>query len=229
MIKKYKTASAAIFIFVLILGIFVVKQLHVSVKEKTVLGENNMMQLAYEIIEISNSNFNLQNEINRLGQKNDSFSSNINDKAGIKENLEKKLEDYETINGVREVVGIGVDIDVEGGIITEELVDLINGIRNTKPRAIGINGKRVIYKSYFVIKEDNMLDFDNNSFAMPLTIQVIGDTEVLESSLSRAGGILDIIKKNSFGKAKFGVKKNEKITLPPYNNRIVFREAKITN
>jgi len=227
MTKEHKTASAVLFISVVILGIFLIKQLRVSAKEQTVLKESNVMQLAYEIIEISNSNFNLQNEVNRLKQKNDNFSSNINDKAGAKENLENKLEEYEVINGVKESTGSGVEISVEGGVITEELVDLINGIRNTKPKAIGINGKRVIYKSYFVLKDDKTLDFDNKLLNMPLTIQVIGNTEVLESSLSRAGGILDIIKKNSFGKAKFEVKRNEKITIPPYDGKIIFREAKL--
>jgi len=226
--NRKNITNIIIIFFIVILGIICVKQAKVTAKERGIIKEENMMQLAYEIIESSDSNFNLQNEINRLRVKNDSFSLDIKDKVKIKDDLEEKLQSYELINGVEEIIGRGVEIIIDGDIITEEMVDLINSIRNTKPEAIGINGKRVIYRSYFLAK-DGRLEFDNNNFGFPFSIQIIGDVDVLENSLTRSGGILDIIKQNSFGKINSKVEVKDDIVLPAYNGKISFKEAKITN
>jgi len=220
-----KTVNIMVLFFIIILGLVSVKQIYAVSQGRKITAEEKVMRLAYEIIETSNANFDLQNEINRLRVKNDNFSFNIKDRVKMKEDLQQKLKNYRVINGLEEISGEGVEIKVSGDMITEEIVDLINGIRNTKPKAIAINNQRIIFKSYFLVKEGK-LEFDNKTFDLPFFVQVIGDPKVLENSLVRSGGILDIIKQNSFEKVKFEVEVKNKMTLPAYDGKIVFREAK---
>jgi uncharacterized protein YlxW (UPF0749 family) len=225
-IKKIKKSELLILITALVVGILIFKQAAIVFATKDVVQEDNMIKLSYEIIELSDSNFELQGELNRLRAKNDSFSFDIKDKAGIKEGLEKKVNGYRATNGFDSISGRGVEIKIDGSMITEEMVDLINGIRNTKPDAIGVNGKRVIYKTYFIVNSDNKLEIDGKKFDFPVSVQVIGDPDVLRSSLDRSGGILDILKKNSSDKIRFAVENRDNIDLPPYDGSLDLRYAK---
>jgi len=213
----------------ILLGVLFLKQVLVTQKNKELTTNDNLMKLSYELIENSNSIFDLQDELNSLRTKNDSFSFDIKDKSKMKDDIEKKTLAYRLINGLDAISGRGIEIKAEGSMVTEEIVDLINGIRNTKPQAIGINNKRIIYKSYFIVGGDGKMEFDNKKFDFPIFIQIIGDPDVLRKSLDRSGGILDVLKQNSFGKLNFSIENKDNIGLPPYDGKLDFRYAKITN
>lgn len=227
--KKENTKIYFLIIISVLLGVLFLKQFLVTKKNKELTTDNNLIKLSYELIENSNSIFDLQNELNRLRIKNDSFSFNIKDKSKMKDDIEKKIQNYRLINGLESIAGRGIEIKIEGNMVTEEIVDLINGIRNTKPEAVGINSKRIVYKSYFIVGDDNKLEFDNKKFDFPIYIQVISDPDVLRKSLDRSGGILDVLKKNSFDKIKFSVENKDNIGLPPYDGKLNFRYAKNVN
>lgn len=211
-----------------LLGILIIKQIRSVNSSKDITKQDNVMNLSYEIIESSSNIFDLQGELIRLKDKNDSFSFDIKDKEKVKADLEAKINNYRLINGAEKIKGRGIEIIVDGDTVTEEMVDLINGIRNTKPTAIAINGKRVIYKSSFVMN-GKTLEFDDNKFNLPFTVQIVGDPDVLKKSLDRTGGILDILKKNSYDKLKFQVNVKDVIELEPYDQNILFKYAKITS
>ena len=220
--KNWVIISIAVLLAIFLMS----KQILVVLKQNSVIKEDNMIKLSYEIIETANSNFELQNELNRLRIKNDSFSFDIKDKTKTKEDLDKKISNYKDINGLNAFSGRGIEIKAEGTMLTEEIVDLINGIRNTKPQAIGINGKRIIYRSYFIVNKDNKLEIDGKTFDFSFSVQIIGDPDVLRKSLDRSGGILDVLKKNSFDKIKFEVENKDNIDLPAYDGSIDFKYAK---
>jgi len=222
--KKVYTIIISIAAF--LVGIISIKQASAFLRSKDILNEDNIMKLSYEIIETANSNFDLQEELNRLRIKNDSFSFDIKDKNRIKEDLDTKINNYKEANGFNDVSGRGIDIKIEGSMVTEEIVDLINGIRNTKPTAIGVNGQRVIYRSYFIVNKDGKLEIDGNTFDFPVVVSIVGDPDVLRKSLDRSGGILDILKKNSFDKINFTVENKDSISIPAYSGKIDFKYAK---
>lgn len=222
--KIYILTSIAV-----LLGVLFLKQFLVTKKNNELTNNDNLIKLSYELIGSSNSIFDLQNELNSLRIKNDSFSFDIKDKTKMKDDIEKKTQSYSVTNGLNTISGRGIEIKTEGSMVTEEVVDLINGIRNTKPDAIGINGKRIVYKSYFIINNDGKIEFDNKKFDFPIYIQIIGDPDILRKSLDRSGSILDVLKKNSFDKIKFSLENKDNITLPAYDGKMDFRYAKITN
>ncbi len=212
----------------LLLGVLIVKQVRAVKSSNGMTKQENVMALSYEIIENSNKIFDLQDELISLKAENDSFSIDIKDREKAKADLQEKNQNYRLLNGLEKIKGRGVEITVKGDIVTEEMVDLINGIRNSKPQAIAISGKRVLNRSSFIVN-GKQLEFDNNKFNLPFTIQIVGDSGALKESLDRNGGILDILKKNSFGKLDFQVDVKDVIELAPYDKNISFRYAKITN
>lgn len=226
----YKIKQTTVFMAICLVALLFlfVKQMEVAKRETGATEQERLIKLSYEIIESSNSIFDLQKELEGLKQKNDSFSFDIKDKTKVKEELENRNSNYRLINGVEPVSGRGIELKVEGDMVTEELIDLVNGIRNTKPRAISINNRRVIYRSYFIVK-DGKLEFDDKKYDFPIYIQVLGDPDVLRKSLDRSGGILDVLKKNSFDKIRFTIENKDNITAPAYDKNIQFRYSKITS
>lgn len=227
--EKLDIKKSSIIIAALVLGFLLVAQVVVVKKNLALTKQDNLMNIAYGIVEISNSIFELQNEYNDLRAKNDSFSFDVKDKTKMKDNIEAKISSYKSINGASAVSGRGVEIKVEGGMLTEEIVDLINGVRNAKPQAIAINGKRVVYSSYFIVGNDGKLEFDGQKSDFPVNIDVVGDPDSLEKSLNRPGGILDVLKNNSFGKLSFSVARKDALTLGAYEGKTDFRYAKNTS
>lgn len=227
--KKENKTIYTLSIIAVLLGILFLKQFSVTRINKELTTNDNLIKLSYDLIGSSNAIFDLQNELNNLRIKNDSFSFDIKDKTKMKDDIEQKTQDYRLTNGLDTISGRGIEIKVEGSIVTEEVVDLINGIRNTKPEAIGINSKRIVYRSYFIINNDAKIEFDNKKFDFPIYVQVIGDPDVLRKSLDRSGGILDVLKQNSFGKLKFSIENKDNIDLPAFDGKMDFRYAKIAN
>ena len=224
---KISTRHIALFISLLIIAVFFVKQFEVAAYNKNIANEESFMHLAYEIIEASNSNFNLQNEVNRLEQKNASFSLDMKDRDAVRKDIGDKLVAYRKINGLEVVGGSGVEVIIEGSLLTEEMTDIMNGIRSTKPLGIAINGERVSYRSSFII-DNNALEFDNHRISIPFTVQIVGNADMLIKALSRSGGVLDSIEKNSFGKVHISLQEKEEISLPPYETPLPFRFARIS-
>ena len=81
---------------------------------------------------------------------------------------------------------------------------------------------------YFIV-DGNKAEFDNRKIDIPFRVQVIGDPEVLIKSLDRSGGILDVLRRNSFDKVQFKIESRDKISLPAYSKKIDFRYAKTIN
>ncbi|MFA7309037.1 MAG: DUF881 domain-containing protein [Patescibacteria group bacterium] len=211
-----------------VVGILVVGQVRAIADEYPKKNKDEAIKLSYEVIDLSRSNDELRDELYRLKIKDNKLSFEQQDKTKARQNAQERLLEYKKNTGVDQVAGPGVEVVVKGGLLTEEMVDLINGIRNIKPTAIGINGRRVIYKSYVIVDQDQ-LEFDNKKYSFPVTIQVIGNVEDIKKSLERSGGLLDILKKNSFGKADFSLATKDSIILPPTDQKIQFRYAKTIN
>jgi uncharacterized protein YlxW (UPF0749 family) len=227
--NKISAKKMIIGFFAVVFGVLLIRQIVAVEQGLTLTKSDNLMQIAYGIIEESKSIFDLQSEYTDLKTKNDSFSFDVKDKAKMKDDVQNKTNEYRATNGLDSVTGRGIEIKVEGTLLTEEIVDLINGIRNTKPDAIAINNRRVVYRSYFIVNTNNKLEFDSKTYDFPIYIEILGDPDSLTTSLNRPGGILDVLKKNSFGKLNFSVERKDSLTLPPYDTKLDFRYVKAIN
>ena len=68
-------------------------------------------------------------------------------------------------------------------ITSTQLIDLINNLKNIDCEAIAINGQRLTGTS----------SITSGIFTPPMTINVVGDKDLLYNSLVRSGGIIEQI------------------------------------
>lgn len=112
-----------------------------------------------------------------------SLENSANNNLETQRILEKERDKYRIILGKTEVVGPGVTLSINHTLVTTQIIDLVNALRNSGAEAISINEKRILTNTPM-----NQFDGQPN-----YVVNVIGDKDVLYDSLVRPGGILDVV------------------------------------
>ncbi|MCX6809609.1 MAG: DUF881 domain-containing protein [Candidatus Berkelbacteria bacterium] len=167
----------------LVLGLLIASQYLLYQKMGFTQSSNDPGGKAVRVSNLYSDNNKLKDQLNdRETQLN-----NLQDAASNNDELQKLLDEdkakYQIILGVVPVNGPGVTIDINHQLVLTQLVDLINALRNSGSEAIAVNGKRVITTTPM----ESFVDQANYK------IEVIGEKDVLYESVTRPGGILDLI------------------------------------
>lgn len=195
-----------------VLGIALMSQFYSSKSSKNLLQPENNDVLAVEIEKIAKTNSAMKINIAELTKKyNDILvSSNPeNSYARYQEDMNK----YDQDNGATPVSGQGAEININGTLSTAQLVDLTNALKNIGAEHISINEKRITLTTYI----------DSAIFSTPYKVNALGNSNLLESALTRKGGIIEQIQSKNIN-AK--VNKRNMITIPSGEIQ-VFRNANI--
>lgn len=180
----------------LILGILLVRQFYVSREaERLKRGEENQL-LALEISRLIKANTDLRLEIGELATTSEKYQQSLGDRKSASEELLKNLEKYKIIAGVAKAEGPGVEIKIEGDIDKEQMVDLINALKNIGIEGLSINDKRIIISSYFEISPDGLL-LNGTKLLEPYNVIALGNAALIEEAIKRKGGILEQIESGS--------------------------------
>lgn len=165
------------------LGLLIVRQFLLSEKIKKEINIDTSQTLAYEVSDLFTTNEKLKEEVDILSSEVNDLKKTFQDTKIANETLDEKIKKYEIILGLEDVKGSGVKINFDKKIASIQIVDLINALKNIGAEAISINGKRLLPSSSVV----------EGIFSPNVIIEVIGDKEILYSSLIRSGGIIDQI------------------------------------
>ena len=185
----------------------------------------------------------LKTEITTLKSRYDEVAAKIkenNDKileyesASIKgeeasELLQKELKETEDLLGKNAVSGEGIVITMANtGTATigaEDLLELINVLRDAGAEAISINEQRIAYDSYIVyINGKSHIKIKGEKISAPFTIKAIGNTTYLESAVSQKKyGFIDT--KISEGK-DVKLERLQSIMIPAHNKSLEFEYVK---
>lgn len=128
--------------------------------------------------------------------------------------MEEELKKANILLGNTEVKGNGVVINLEDGkdlLHDEDLIMIINELKNAGAEAISVNDLRVVNTSY-ISCDGNVILVDGNKIGTPFTVNAIGNPEMLYGALTRNDGFIDILTNN------YGIIANVK---KAYNIRIV--------
>jgi len=193
------------------LGILVIRQFYFAKgAEKLRSGEENQL-LAIEVSRILKANAELRVEIKDLNTTLENYQKSLTNRKSAQDEVAKDLEKYKAIAGITEVEGRGVEIDLDGDPTREQVVDLINALKNIGVEALSINGQRLIISSYISYGSEGLY-LDGKKLEKPYVIEVIGDSKLIKESLERAGGIIEQIKEEN-REIKITVNEKEKIIL----------------
>lgn len=170
-------------IIALVLGIFVVRQFFLNKKIHEISQPKVGEALAYEVAELIKNNTESREQIVKLQEQVNKLRKSSSDLKTAKETLDEKSNIYKIILGFSSVKGTGVIISFDKKIHSTQLVDLMNALKNIGVEAVSLNGQRITPTS----------SIDYGTFNPPVIIKAIGDKDLLESSLIRAGGIISQI------------------------------------
>ena len=179
MFKKSDNIIIAVICF--FLGIFLVSQYYSGVEVKKVTQPENNEVLAIEVSKLTRGNAELRRETKDLTANLDSYRNSSESSVKAYNQYLADLDKFEVINGEKSTNGQGIIINVSGNLVTPQIVDLVNAIKNIGAQTLEINGKRIIINT-------EMSQFANQSH---YEIKVLGNSTLLKSSMERKGGIVD--------------------------------------
>lgn len=167
-----------------------------------------------------------------LEDERKSATENNSELAEIQENI-KTLS---TQLGLTDVTGKGVIIKVDDAMVqstfdpnstivhAEDLISIVNELKNAGAEAIAINGQRVI-STTAIICGGNIININGERIGSPFTIQAIGLPETL-ANLDRPGGYLKDLRER---KIQVDLKKSNNITIPKYSGVLNLKYIKNNN
>ncbi len=95
-------------------------------------------------------------------------------------------------NGLVEVSGPGVAVELSDPISVLDLYDLINELRNAGSEALALNGHRIV--AWTAISSDGQqITVDGQPLQPPYHLEAIGDAPTLEVALLRPGGLVSLL------------------------------------
>lgn len=152
---------------------------------------------------------------------------------------EEELKKNNMLLGLTSVKGSGIVIELEDGksessilsmedssnklVHNDDLLSLVNELRNSGAEAIEINGQRVVNSSAITC-EGNVIKINGERIGSPFTIKAIGSQGLLYGQMTRVGSYLDLMKERGVDVKE--VKQLDDITIVKYNGTMTFKYIK---
>lgn len=149
---------------------------------------------------------------------------------------EEELKKNNTLLGLTNVTSSGIIIELEDGKINnaittidnpsnvlihnDDLISLLNELRNAGAEAVEINGQRVINSSAITC-EGNIIKINGEKIGSPFTIKAIGSQALLYGQITREGSYLSLMEDRGVNIKE--VKQLDKISISKYNGTISYK------
>lgn len=229
-IKKGKvtiTITIGIMCFILTMIIFI----QINTIRQTNVNELEIMredELKAEITTLKTRTNEVETKILDTNNRIAEYEEAINAGQEASDLLASELKESEDLLGKTTVTGEGVIITLSSDTMrvgSDDLLELVNLLKDAGAEAISINDKRLIYKSYIsYINEGNFITVNGNRIVEPYVVKAIGNTTHLESSVSQKKyGYIDT--KVSTGK-NVTLEKSNEITIYAYDGELDFDYVK---
>lgn len=143
-------------------------------------------------------------------------------------NVEEELKNNEVLMGVTEVNGEGIIININDGgdlIHQEDLLILVDELKNSGSQAISINGVRIVNTTY-IFCDGTVILIDGIKIGNPFTIKAIGNKDLIYGALTRNGGYIETLNKD---KIEINIEKSELINIEKSNKKDIEQHRSISN
>lgn len=148
----------------------------------------------------------------------------------------EETEKYKMLAGVIDVHGPGIVITIKDPVINdeymddmsvityhyEELLNLVNKLKEAGAEAISINEHRIIQTTEISLAGKN-ININGRATAPPYYVKAIGDPTTMTNALTIRSGIIETLKKNY--NLTVEIETIEDLAIPRYDGVITFRYA----
>mgnify|MGYP002423384588 CR=1 FL=1 len=228
--KGKKTITITVGMMCLILTMIIFIQIktvnHTNVGELEIMRES---ELKAEITALKTKTNEVEEKIEATNTKIQEYEDVITKGKEASELLVSELAEGDDILGKTTVTGEGIVITLSSGektVTIDDLLELVNILKNSGAEAISINGKRIVYESY-IVDIAGYISINGRRTVEPYTVKAIGNMSHLESGIAQKKyGYIDT--KISEGK-NVVLEKSSDITIDPYSRELKFDYVKEEN
>ncbi len=177
----------------------------------------------YAVVDLIDNNARLRDEIEgleaQLAQLRQEGSS-----TSVLQSLVDEANDLRMANGLVEVSGPGVEVEVSGPVTVLDLHDLINELRNAGAEALALNGRRLV--AWSAISMDGVhVTVDSQPVQPPYRLEAIGSPSSLQTALLRPGGLVEMLETLD-QRITINVQTRDKVTLAVYGQPVLLVYAR---
>ena len=159
-----------------------------------------------------------------VAQKVDEYKDNKQSNQETKKLVDEELAQVNMNLGTTDVQGEGIEItlrDTEDEdvrkISSDDLLLIVNSLKNAGAEAISINEERIVNMSDIVDINGTFIKVNGQRISEPYIVKAIGNQSYLESALIGNGGPVDEMKKLD---QDVSIEKSNKIKIVKYNKDI---------
>ncbi|HYC06730.1 MAG TPA: DUF881 domain-containing protein [Candidatus Binatia bacterium] len=201
-----------------ILGLLVVVQLRAQGTD-TGLDSLSAPELTDLVANLNTRNDQLRTEVATTQSQLDSLeAAQARGDSSIGQ-LQSDLARVEGWAGLLPVSGPGVEITVGGPLPGTAADDLLNELRNAGAEAIAVGGVRLTPGSV-VAGDPGSLSVEDTPLSDPFEVDAVGNAETLTGSLTRAGGIIAVLKA-TFPQVEVTVTPVDRLDLPASHRDLI--------
>lgn len=231
--KKVEAIILAVMCF--ILSIAIVVQINtVNNNGTTITGNQEESNLKSQVLKMREKYENQYAELERAEKELEKEREKAASSNTELTELENKIKQDNLILGNTNVTGTGITVTLTDGkadpqvldaenliVHAENVLAVVNEMKNAGAEAISINGERII-NTTAISCDGNVIVVNGKKVGSPIQITAIGYTELL-AGLNRPGSTLEDFKK--FGKV-VDFKKNSNLEIQKYTGVVSFKYAK---
>lgn len=135
-------------------------------------------------------------------------------------NIEEQISSKEVLLGTTDVHGEGIIININDGndlIHQEDIVILLDELKNTGAEAISVNEQRIVSNTY-VYCDGSVILIDGVKIGNPFVIKAIGDSQTIYGAIIRNKGYVATLTKDGI---QVDVQKSEDVEISKTNKTIM--------
>ncbi len=157
-------------------------------------------------------------------EKIEEYKNNKQSNEETEKLVNQELEQVHLLLGETDVQGEGIEITLRetnkeeiSRITSDDLILIVNTLKNAGAEAISINDERIINMSDIVDINESFIKVNGQRILAPYIIKAIGNQSYLESALIGNGGPIDEMKKIG---QDASLQKENRIKIEKYNKEI---------
>lgn len=142
--------------------------------------------------------------------------------------IEKEINENEKLIGTADVSGEGIIIDILDGkdlIHQEDLIILIDELKNSGSQAISVNSQRITNTTYLYC-DGTVILIDGVKIGNPFNIKAIGNKETIYGALTRNKGYIETLKRDGL---EINIQKSDNIEIAKTNKTELLEEFENKN
>ena len=210
-----------------LLGILISTQIQTQHRLMSDLSMQTTSDLSIMLKNLTDKRWQLSEAIDEAEDNLITYQNDYQNDAELIDRINNELNRLQLINGTAKVHGSGIQITVSGNMLASDLIVILNELWAAGAEAVAVNDYRITATTginYVDAQNKTYLTCDGAIIQDPIKIRAIGNSKILEKSLTMPGGIADNL---SLYQVYLHITLQDDITLESLPNQPQLRYGKV--